>query len=158
LAARFATPQSAQARYTYFTLVDLCQGEGTMRRFFMRVVVYALAIALATWLLGGLLAIRDNSWFTLGVVALVMVLVNTFIKPIVKFFSAPLTFITFGLFSVVVNACMLSLAAGLSGGRLEVNVGIIGALLGGIVIGIIVSMLERLFDLNDDLTQEKAKK
>lgn len=44
-------------------------------------------------------------------VALVFAVVNTFIKPVVKFFSFPVIFLTLGLFTLVVNGLMLMLTA-----------------------------------------------
>ena len=47
-------------------------------------------------------------------VGLLLTLVNMIIRPIVKFFSMPLYFLSFGLFSFVVNALMLWIASALS--------------------------------------------
>lgn len=47
-------------------------------------------------------------------VALVFAVVNTFIKPVVTFFSFPVIFLTLGLFTLVVNGLMLMLTAHLS--------------------------------------------
>ncbi|MBK9794785.1 MAG: phage holin family protein [Sphingobacteriales bacterium] len=42
-------------------------------------------------------------------VALVLTLLNTFIKPIIKIFALPITCITLGLFSLVISAAMVVL-------------------------------------------------
>jgi putative membrane protein len=44
------------------------------------------------------------------VAALVLGLVNAFLRPIVVFLSLPITIVTFGLFLLVVNAVMLMVA------------------------------------------------
>lgn len=43
------------------------------------------------------------------IAGLILVLVNTFIKPIINFFSLPITILTFGLFLLVVNAIAISI-------------------------------------------------
>jgi putative membrane protein len=43
------------------------------------------------------------------IVAIVMGLLNTFLKPILIFFTFPVTIITLGLFLLVINACMVLL-------------------------------------------------
>jgi putative membrane protein len=48
------------------------------------------------------------------VAALVLGLVNAVIKPIIHLLSLPLTILTLGLFSLVINALMLMLAANLT--------------------------------------------
>jgi len=47
-------------------------------------------------------------WTAIGV-AILLALVNTFIRPVVIFFSLPLTILTLGLFILVVNALMVML-------------------------------------------------
>ena len=42
-------------------------------------------------------------------VAFVLSLLNTFVKPVLSFFALPLTFLTFGLFQLVVNGFILKL-------------------------------------------------
>ena len=45
--------------------------------------------------------------------ALVLGLVNAFIRPLMVFLTLPVTILTFGLFLLVINAAMLWLAASL---------------------------------------------
>lgn len=45
------------------------------------------------------------------VAAVVMGLLNRFVKPIIVLFSLPITLLTFGLFYIVINAFMLQLAS-----------------------------------------------
>src|SRR5699024_4701845 len=49
------------------------------------------------------------------VIGLIFGLANAFIKPILSFVSAPITCLTLGLFSIVINALMLALTSWLSG-------------------------------------------
>lgn len=49
----------------------------------------------------------EGGLFELLVVTVVFSLVNTFIRPVVRFLTLPLTVITFGLFTLVVNGFMV---------------------------------------------------
>src|SRR3954462_8613907 len=95
-------------------------------------VVIAAAIGLAALLLdsvtihGGLLSL-------LGV-ALVFSLVHLLIGPFLRLISLPLTVITLGLFSLVVNGVLLAITAGLSN-NLDV-----GGFLGVIVAAFVISV------------------
>jgi putative membrane protein len=48
--------------------------------------------------------------------AIVFGLLNAFVRPVIAFFTLPITFLTFGLFSVVINAIIFGLAAALVDG------------------------------------------
>ncbi|MCB2177723.1 MAG: phage holin family protein [Actinomycetales bacterium] len=86
--------------------------------FLVRLVIQAIAIWLATYLLSGLTVTGgDSTGITVLVflgVALVFSLVNAIVKPIVKVLSLPLYLLTLGLFGLVVNALMLMLVGWLS--------------------------------------------
>ena len=79
-------------------------------------------------------------------VALIFGLVNTFLKPILRIFTLPITLMTMGLFLLVLNALLLLLVSAISG---ELNLGLIvpdflAALLASIVIslvGMVLSMV-----------------
>jgi putative membrane protein len=87
-------------------------------------VVRVLVTALALWLTS--LVVPDHVEIVGGestggrilavlAVALVYSLVNTLVKPIVKFLSFPLYILTLGLFTLVVNAAMLGLTTWITG-------------------------------------------
>jgi putative membrane protein len=71
---------------------------------------------------------------------LVFGLLNAFVRPILAFLALPLTFITFGLFAIVINAVIFGLAAKLVEG-FRLRNGILSAILGAIVLGIVNSLL-----------------
>ncbi|MEP7762768.1 phage holin family protein [Sanguibacter sp. 25GB23B1] len=84
--------------------------------FFVRVLVNAVAIWLATLLLGSHFEVvgGDGTGGRVVVflaVALVFGLVNAVVKPIVALLSLPLYILTLGLFTLVVNALMILLTA-----------------------------------------------
>jgi len=74
---------------------------------FFHWVVSALAIGLAAYLLPGV------SVTLLGaiVLAVVLGLINIFLKPIITILTLPINILTLGLFSLVVNGLLIMLAA-----------------------------------------------
>lgn len=75
--------------------------------------------------------------------AAVFGVLNALIGPILRFFAFPLTFITFGLFAIVVNAIIFGLAAWLVSG-FRLRWGFWSALIGAVLLGIINSLLFQL--------------
>ncbi len=67
-------------------------------------------------------------------------LLNSFLKPILAFLGAPITFLTFGLFAIIINAIIFGLTAKLVEG-FRLRSGILSAILGAIVLGIVNSLL-----------------
>lgn len=86
--------------------------------FLARVAFSALAIWITSLLTQHLWLASDGSLIgtlvTAVLVGLILTLVNMVIRPIVRFFSLPLYLLTFGLFSLVVNAIILWFASVLS--------------------------------------------
>jgi len=80
----------------------------------------------------------DN--FTTAVLAgIVLGVVNTFIKPVLSFVSAPLTIVTLGLFAFVVNAVVLFIVSAVVPG-LMID-GWVPALLGAVVLSVVSTVL-----------------
>jgi putative membrane protein len=72
-------------------------------------------------------------------VAVIFSLVNTFIRPILRLITLPITAVTLGLFLIVINALMLLLTGWISD-QLDLGFmvnGFVPALLGAIVISIV---------------------
>lgn len=68
-----------------------------------RWAILAFSIFLVERLLPGIEA-REKGWYVYVIMALIMALLNIFLKPILKFLSCPLIILTLGLFSLVINA------------------------------------------------------
>ena len=80
-----------------------------------------------------------GEWWKLLLVAAIFSLVNTFLRPILRILTLPLTLITFGLFLLVINALMLLITGAVSS---ELTLGFtvdgfVAALLGSIVISLV---------------------
>ncbi|TSE17559.1 phage holin family protein [Arthrobacter sp. KBS0703] len=103
-----------------------------MRSFIVRVIINGLALWVASWILPGLdistsatteaVAKSGVSQGTdaVGVVlaylfiGLIFGVVNAFVRPVVSFLSLPITILTLGLFTIVINAAMLYLTSWIS--------------------------------------------
>ena len=75
--------------------------------------------------------------------ALVLGLVNVFVKPLAVFLTLPLTIITLGLFLIVVNAAMLMLMAAFVPG-VKVK-GFPQALMGGLLLAVLNTLVSAIF-------------
>ena len=116
-------------------------------RFVIWVVVNALALAAATWIMGGITltgSTRSQQLVTLIGVALVFGVVNAVVRPIVNLLSLPLIILTLGLMIFVVNALMLMLTSWISG-QLSLGFhvdGFLTALGGALIITVATWLLE----------------
>jgi putative membrane protein len=93
-----------------------------LRTLFLRWLTVVLGVLLVAWLLpqfglfdGEPLISFSNpdgtiDWTTLFIFAIVLALLNTFIRPILVLLSAPITCLTLGLFVIVINMLMFWLA------------------------------------------------
>lgn len=80
-----------------------------MLRFAIRLVVNALAILAAAWLVPGILV--SGGAGTYLAVALIFGIVNATIGTVLKVMTCPLILLTLGLFTLVINALMLQFSA-----------------------------------------------
>lgn len=83
-------------------------------RFLLNILVTSLAVFFTAFLLKG--GIHLENYTTAILVALVLVLLNSFLKPILVFFTIPFTIVTFGLFLIVINATIILIAGKLVSG------------------------------------------
>ena len=100
----------------------------------------ALAIMAAAYVLPG---IKVDSFLTALVLAVVLGILNAVLKPILFFFTLPITILTLGLFTFVLNAVKVLLASHFVTGF--VVDGFWWALVFSIVLSIITTMLGKLF-------------
>lgn len=104
-----------------------------MRPFILQVLINALALWAASWILQGRISISSPAAAdavagsgitegadTIGIVVaylfigLIFGVVNALVKPLVSLLSLPITILTLGLFTIVINAAMLYLTSWLS--------------------------------------------
>jgi len=80
-------------------------------RFLVRFIITLIALYAAVWLVNGIEVTETSAWLAYTVMAVVLSLVNMFIKPILKFLSCGLIVATLGLFLLVINTVVLWLAS-----------------------------------------------
>src|SRR6188472_1885311 len=116
-------------------------------RLLTRVVVNAVALAVATWLVQGITLTGDTEGQRLAallVVAAVFGAVNAFVRPIVTFLALPFILLTLGLLLLVINALMLLLTSWLSG-QIGLGFDVDGfwaAVVGAIVVSVVTWLME----------------
>lgn len=103
----------------------------------IRLLINALIILGLAWALPG---IAVESYWTALIVALILGLLNIFVKPILIIFTIPITILTLGLFLFIINALIIMLAGYMIDG-FSVN-GFWWALLFSILMTVLNSVLE----------------
>ena len=111
-----------------------------------RLVAYLIANAVAVLAVGSiseqrLVAYESRS--AVFVFAILLGLINAFIRPLLSLLTLPLTCLTFGLFALVLNAGLFGLASWLTPG-MEVTFwgAVAGSLIASVASGIIFSVLD----------------
>ena len=105
----------------------------------LRLILTTLAILLVTKVYSG---IQVDSVTTAIIAAVVLALINTVVRPIVVLLTLPISMLTLGLFLLIINAAMLSLAAWLVNG-FDVG-GFWDALIASFIISVVVALLSGL--------------
>ena len=100
--------------------------------FILRWIVTSLGLWIAIQLLGAADATVELSVYL--VAGLILSVINILIKPIVSILSLPITILTLGLFTVIVNGLMVYLALQLTP---ELEITFWSAVFAGIVIGVV---------------------
>lgn len=100
--------------------------------FLLQWLVSGLAIIITAYLLPG---VRVTGFFAALITALILGLINAFIRPVLILLTLPLNILTLGLFTLVINALLIMLAAAIIPG-FSVQ-GFWWALLFGLVLAVI---------------------
>ncbi len=121
----------------------------------VRLLINAAALAVATFVLSGISLQADSTTsqvITLLIVALIFGVLNAAIKPIFKLVTAPLIFVTLGLFLVVINACLLLLTSWVSGllGQPWHVEGFWTAVFGSLIVSVVSYLLSMFLPDRDD--------
>ncbi|MFZ6051149.1 phage holin family protein [Halocola ammonii] len=102
-----------------------------------RILMVSIAVILSAFLLPGVTV--DNFLYAI-LVAVVLSILNTIVKPILVIFTIPITVLTLGLFLLVINAIIIILTDSLIAGFHVENFW--WALLFSLVLSVIVSIFE----------------
>lgn len=111
--------------------------------FLIQVLVTAFGLWAATRLVHGISVPEQG--LNLIFAAIIFGLVNALVKPVFALLTLPLTFLTFGLFLLVINALMLMLTAQLMPGM--VVDGFASAFWGALVIGAVSFLVGLVFGI-----------
>lgn len=117
-----------------------------MFKLLIKLAISAAVIFGVAYLSGDGLLIVDG-WQAAALSAVVLGLVNTFIRPIVKLFTLPLNLLTLGLFSLVINTFMLYIASWIVPGLDAV--GIFSTFVAALIISVVTTVLFWFVDRND---------
>ncbi len=115
-----------------------------MLRFFVRLIINALALWVAVKLVPGIRF--EGSPVALLGVALVFGFLNAVVRPILMFLTCPMLILTLGLFTFVLNAVVLWMTAALSdalGLRFQAPL-FLPAFLGALVVSLVSTVLSWL--------------
>ena len=117
----------------------------------IRILVNFVAIFLAVLVLPGFDII--DPWLgrpvlDLLVAALILSVLNTFVKPVLQILAGRLTIATLGLFGFIINALMLGLLVWLSPTRWQMN-SILTFLLAGALIAALSTVFEAILGVDD---------
>ena len=107
----------------------------------LRIMINALSIAIAVKIVDGI--VFAGEWWKMILVGAVFGIVNSFLKPLITFFTLPLIILSLGLFTLIVNTVMLLITVSLSG-PLELGLQIHGfwpAFKGALIISVVSMVL-----------------
>lgn len=110
----------------------------------IRLIVNTLSVFFAGWILQE--GVQLSGFLTAILVAVVLALLNLFVKPILVLFTLPATIFTFGLFLFVINALIILLADYLIPDSQFAVLNFWWALLFSLIVSLINSMLYKLGD------------
>ncbi|QCW52162.1 phage holin family protein [Nocardioides dongxiaopingii] len=130
-------------------------------RILLRLVTTALGVAAAAWFFDGIAftggprqgwAEVEHNLVPLLLVAAILGIITSFVKPLLTFLSIPLIILTLGLFLLVINAAVLMLTGALADGlgipfRVD---GFWTAVGGAIVITLVTWVVDGAFGASDD--------
>lgn len=98
-----------------------------------------ISLLIITYILPGF---RIENWAAALVAAVIIGVINVFVKPVLSILTLPLTFLTFGIFSLILNALLLWLAAAITPGFF-IN-GFFTAFIGSLLLSLFNSFIRML--------------
>lgn len=105
-----------------------------------RLILSAVAVWIAAYLMD---SVTIEPWWVTLIVAVVLGGINAVVRPVVKFFSFPITVLTLGLFSLVINGLMVLLCAYfIEGFKVD---GLLAAIIYSIILAVVNWVLNLMF-------------
>ncbi|MDD5507613.1 MAG: phage holin family protein [Bacteroidales bacterium] len=106
-------------------------------RILLKILISSAVILLTAYILPG---VHVDTFWTALLVAVVLALLNFFLRPLLVILTIPFTILTLGLFLLVINAVIILIADHLIGPRFEVD-GFWWALLFSLIISLVNSLI-----------------
>ncbi len=116
-----------------------------MKKIILRTIIFIAAVYGASLLVSG---ISYSTWKALILMGLVLVLAHTIIKPIIKIITLPISIITLGLFSLVINAGLFWFAGNIISGFSVLT--FMAAFWGGLIVAVANSLFSSFIDSDKD--------
>ncbi len=113
----------------------------------IRWVINALALFAAAWVIPGIHVDDGRGWVVYAAMAIILSLVNTFLRPLLTLLTCPLVLLTLGLFTLVINAMTLLLSSSLANNVFKVGFYVDGfwpAFWGAIIVSIVSIVLSAI--------------
>ncbi len=110
----------------------------------VKVILSAVAVLGSAYLIPG---INVDTFFTAIVVSLVLSIINLVFRPLFVILTLPITFITFGLFLIAINAFMIMLAGSLVDGFH------VSGFWSALIFSFVLSFLQSVFGETEDATK-----
>jgi putative membrane protein len=107
-------------------------------------LISAAAIFAVAYVSEGALLAPMEFWPTAVIAAVVLALVNATVKPVVHVLALPVTILTLGLFSLVINAAMIYLVAAVVPGF--ETVGFLQTLAAAVVLSIVNAVASKMLE------------
>ena len=105
----------------------------------LKLLINTTAVFIAARILPGVFV---DGFVTAGIVAIVLGVLNTFIKPLLVILTLPINILTLGLFTLIINALMVGIVSYLVAGFVVTS--LLTAILFSIVLSLISSFLGML--------------
>lgn len=112
-----------------------------MKGLIIRWLVLTAAVTVASYIVEG---IRVSGFFSALFGAAVLGILNVFFRPLILILTLPITLITLGLFTFIINAALLMMASGVIRG-FEVD-GFGSAIIGSLLISLVSWLLNSFID------------
>lgn len=109
----------------------------------LRLILSTVAILITARLMD---SVNITPWWVAAIAAVVLGAINTYIKPVIQILSIPVTIVTLGFFSLVINALMVLLCAKIIGEPHFHIDGFWAAMLFSIILSIVNWVIYKMFD------------
>lgn len=125
----------------------------------IRWAIGAFSLFVAAWAVTGIRVDDGGGWVVYAAMAVIMGLVNAFVRPLLKLLTCPLILLTLGLFTLVINALTLLLSAWVANTVFQVGFYVDGfwpAFWGALIVSVVSVVLNVL--VKDDDKKDNRRK